>query len=143
MAAVLILSYNLSKDFWFILVSDKGGVLTAPVNQMSSFGTHVGEIPQKVCMLLGYGCGDRFDLRISLFLVFIGSAGLYIEITNAFEYIQGARKGFKPDLPPDGAHSYLEYWILNLKKIDADCIGSTNQRSPFYFIDIKDDSDLS
>ena len=110
---------------------------------MSPFGIHDGEIPQKACMLLGYSFGDRFDLRISLLLVFIGSAGLYVEITNAFEYIQGARKGFKPDPPPNGAHSYLKNWILNLKKIDIDCIGSTNQRSPFYFINIKDDSDLS
>ena len=39
--------------------------------------------------------GDRFSLRISLILVLVGLSGLYIEIINAFEYVQGARKGFE------------------------------------------------
>ena len=46
-------------------------------------------------MLLGNGPGDRLGLRISLLMVLIGSAGLFVEITNAFEYIQGARTGFQ------------------------------------------------
>ena len=68
---------------------------------MSSFlSTRVynqNDILSKACMLLGNGSGDRFGLRISLLLVLIGSAGLFVEITNAFEYIQGARKGFKAE----------------------------------------------
>ena len=43
---------------------------------------------------MGNGFGDRFNLRISLIFVLIGVSGLYIEIINAFEYLQGARKWF-------------------------------------------------
>ena len=49
-------------------------------------------IPSKVCKLLGQSFGDRFSLRISLVLMLIGISGLYVEIINAFEYVQGARK---------------------------------------------------
>ena len=42
--------------------------------------------------MLGQSVGDRFSLRISLVLVLIGISGLYVEIINAFEYVQGARK---------------------------------------------------
>ena len=43
---------------------------------------------------MGNSFGDRFSLRISLILVLIEVSGLYIEIINAFEYLQGARKWF-------------------------------------------------
>ena len=48
----------------------------------------------KICVLFGNNFGDRYSLRISLFLVLISVLGLYFEIINAFEYIQGARDGF-------------------------------------------------
>ena len=35
-----------------------------------------------------------YSLRISLLLVLISVLGLYFEIINAFDYIQGARDGF-------------------------------------------------
>ena len=44
--------------------------------------------------MLGNSFGDRFSLKISLILVLIGVSGLYIEIINAFEYLQGAREWF-------------------------------------------------
>ena len=52
-------------------------------------------IPIKICNVFGNGFGDRFGLRISLMLVLVGLFGLYIEIINAFEYVQGARKGYE------------------------------------------------
>ena len=66
-------------------------------------GVGVGEqkIPDKACLLLGNGFEDRFGVRISLLLVLIGSAGIYVEITNAFEYVQGARNGFQPEFQAD------------------------------------------
>ena len=48
----------------------------------------------KICVLFGNNFGDRFGLRISLLLVLISVLGLYFEIINAFDYIQGARNGF-------------------------------------------------
>ena len=50
------------------------------------------ENPLKICILFGISIGDRYSLRISLLLVLIGIAGLYFEIINAFDYIQGARR---------------------------------------------------
>ena len=51
-------------------------------------------IPLKICVLFGTNFGDRFGLRISLLLVLISVLGLYFEIINAFDYIQGARNVF-------------------------------------------------
>ena len=48
----------------------------------------------KACTLLGESVSDQFSLRISLVLVLIGASGLYVEIINAFEYVQSARRGF-------------------------------------------------
>ena len=50
-------------------------------------------IPMKICIIFGNGLGDRYSLRLSLILVILGSSGLFLEIINAFEYVQGARKG--------------------------------------------------
>ena len=50
--------------------------------------------------MLGHSIGDRFSLRISLVLVLVGIFGLYIEIINAFEYVQGARKWFIRTMMP-------------------------------------------
>ena len=47
----------------------------------------------KICMIFGNGIVDRYSLRITLLFVLVGLSGLYVEITNAFEYAQGARKG--------------------------------------------------
>ena len=44
-------------------------------------------------MIFGNGIVDRYSLRITLLFVLVGLSGLYVEITNAFEYAQGARKG--------------------------------------------------
>ena len=49
-------------------------------------------IPWKVCTKLGNSYEDRVSLRVSLVLVLIGLTGLYTEIINAFEYMQGARR---------------------------------------------------
>ena len=68
----------------------------------------------------------------------VGLSGLYIEIINAFEYVQGARKCFKNLMK-------LSYCIdLELKpeKTDADCIGSENKCSTYDFISYKNDLDL-
>ena len=46
-------------------------------------------------MIFGNGFGDRYSLRITLFLVLVGLSGLFVEIINAFEYVQGARSVFK------------------------------------------------
>ena len=46
----------------------------------------------KICAVYGSGFIDRFGLRISLLLVVVGLAGIFVEINNAFEYVQGARK---------------------------------------------------
>ena len=51
----------------------------------------------KICTVFGNGFGDRYSLRISLFLVLVGLSGLFVEIINAFEYVQGARSEFKGD----------------------------------------------
>ena len=71
------------------------------------------KIPDKACLLLGNGFGDRFGIRISLLLVLIGSAGIYVEITNAFEYVQGARNGLKAEKQSLGFYSY---WNLFMKR---------------------------
>ena len=47
----------------------------------------------KICVLFGYGFLEKNNLRISLLLVAVGLAGLYVEIINAFDYIQGSRHG--------------------------------------------------
>ena len=57
--------------------------------------------------MLGNSFGDRYSLRISLILVLVGLSGLYIEIINAFEYVQGARKGFKNLMSHNCSHSRL------------------------------------
>ena len=36
---------------------------------------------------------DRLSLRVPLIIVLLGSSGLFLEIINAFDYVQGARKG--------------------------------------------------
>ena len=46
-------------------------------------------------MVFGNGFGDRYSLRVTLFLVLVGLSGLFVEIINAFEYLQGARSVFK------------------------------------------------
>lgn len=46
-------------------------------------------------MVFENGFGDRYSLRITLFLVLVGLSGLFVEIINAFEYVQGARSVFK------------------------------------------------
>ena len=50
-------------------------------------------------MIFGNGFGDRYSLRITLFLVLVGLSGLFVEIINAFEYMQGARSVFKVQGP--------------------------------------------
>ena len=89
--AVLLLAYNLIKDFSFILISDKEGILKLC---FVKFKYQTDDIPWKICIVFGNSFSDRFSLRISLILVLIGVSGLCFEIINAFEYLQGARKGF-------------------------------------------------
>ena len=70
----------------------------------------------------------------------VGLSGLYIEIINAFEYMQGARKGFKNLM-----QKYVSNCIdseLKPEKTDADCIGSENKCSTYDFISYKNDLDL-
>ena len=50
-------------------------------------------IPLKICVLFGDGFLEKISVRISFLLVVVGLAGLYVEIINAFDYIQGARHG--------------------------------------------------
>ena len=83
-------------------------------------------------------------MRISLFLVLVGLSGLFVEIINAFEYVQGARNVFKVQRPiillvVDT--NELETLLLN--KIDADCIGSKNKCSASDSISFKDGFNLS
>ena len=72
---------------------------TAPKNLWQRYANlncrFVFFIPSKICVLFGNGLGDRFSLRISLLLLLVGVLGLTLEIINAFDYIQGARNGFK------------------------------------------------
>ena len=39
----------------------------------------------KICVLFGDGFLEKISLRISLLLVVVGLAGLYVEIINAFD----------------------------------------------------------
>ena len=66
--AVLMICYKLRKDMMFITMCDK------------------------VSLTFGTGIMARFSLRITLFLVCVGLAGLSSELINAFDYLQGARK---------------------------------------------------
>jgi len=86
---------ELQKSFQMIANSNQ-----FPGNWFSEiqFSTFAWEkIPDKACLLLGNGFEDRFGVRVSLLLVLIGSAGIYVEIINAFEYVQGARNGLKAE----------------------------------------------
>ena len=82
---------KISHSFWFLTRKEFLSWFEIQVsNQLFIFL----KTRSKACTLLGNSIGDRFSLRLSLILVLVGISGLYVEIINAFEYIQGARKGF-------------------------------------------------
>ena len=91
----------------------------------------------KICILFGVGVGDRYSLRISLLLVLVGIAGLYFEIINAFDYIQGARK-----IVLKLTYFQNYFYFLKPYKIDVDCIRSRNKHSIDYIINFKDAADI-
>ena len=78
----------------------------------------------------------------------VGLSGLYIEIINAFEYMQGARKGFKNLMQKYCLIKYVKYVSYCIdsefkpEKTDADCIGSENKCSTYDFISYKNALDL-
>ena len=98
--------------------------------------------------MLGNSFGDRYSLRISLILVLVGLSGLYIEIINAFEYVQGARIGFENLMSHylwlSSNPTVVLFWvdIKTGEKTDADCFGSENKCSTNDFISHKNDLDL-
>ena len=94
--AILVISYELRKDISFILICDKDWNISKIFCQSDKLWYF--QISLKICILFGIGFGDRFSLRISLLLVCIGLAGLYVEIINAFDYLQGARIAFQSQM---------------------------------------------
>ena len=77
----------MAKDLAFILVSDKASTYV-----FLFFINCFKNVSLKICDVYGTGFIDRYGLRISLLLVLVGLAGIFVEINNAFEYAQGARK---------------------------------------------------
>jgi len=92
-------------------------------------------------MVFGDSFGDRFSLRITLFLVLVGLSGLFVEIINAFEYIQGARSVFKVQKRYQLFAIEAGTWVQ--EKVDVDCSGSKNKCSSSGSISFKDDFNLS
>ena len=130
----MALSYNLAKDLAFILLSDKASayvILCWTINCIENPSL-------KICDVYGTGFIDRYGLRISLLLVLVGLAGIFVEINNAFEYVQGARKSSTMITLEETKTENVTYW-----KIDADRVGSKNFCGTYDFICDQNDFNLS
>ena len=92
----------------------------------------------KICDVYGTSFVDRYGLRISLLLVLVGLAGIFVEINNAFEYVQGARKS-STMITIAVKKTKNEFFL----KIDADCVGSKNFCGTYDFICDQNDFNLS